>query len=68
MEKIKAIIEKVPQEMNENNASENFYGYGEERKEIEERHKKLQAQIAKNLFEIRQLAEQNSWLIALCGV
>ena len=52
--------QEVELEMNENNASENFYGYGEERKEIEERHKKLQAQIAKNLFEIRQLAEQNS--------
>lgn len=51
---------EVELEMNENNASENFYGYGEERKEIEERHKKLQAQIAKNLYEIRQLAEQNS--------
>lgn len=51
---------EIELEMNENNASENFYGYGEERKEIEERHRKLQAQIAKNLYEIRQLAEQNS--------
>lgn len=51
---------EIELEMNENNASENFYENGEERREIEERHKKLQALIAKNLFEIRQLAKQNT--------
>lgn len=51
---------EIKLEMNENNENENFYEYGEERKEIEEKHKKLQEQIAKNLFEIRQLAKQNA--------
>ena len=51
---------EIELEMNENNENENFYEYGEERKEIEERHRKLQAQIAKNLYEIRQLAGQNA--------
>jgi len=51
---------EVELEMDENNESENFYEYGEERKEIEEKHKKIQEQIARNLFEIRQLAKQNS--------